>query len=113
MEIDSYSFGQIVIEGREYTSDVIVYPMRVDGAWWRKEGHRLSLDDLRGVIEADPETVVVGTGAVGAMVVPKDVLDHLESRRIRVVVLRTGEAVEAYNRLSKGGRVIAALHLTC
>lgn len=113
MQIDFYAFGRIVIEGREYTTDVIIFPKRVDSAWRRKEGHRLSVEDMRGVIEADAETVVIGTGAVGEMVVPPDVIAHLEALRIRVIVLRTTEAVETYNRILGSGRVVAALHLTC
>jgi len=113
MRVDLYQFGRIVVEGREYTTDVLIFPKRVDSAWRRKEGHRLSLDDLRSVIESDPETIVIGTGAYGAMTVPPDIVAQLEARKIRVVVFRTREAVEAYNRLYKAGRVAAALHLTC
>jgi len=29
-KIESYGFGEIVIDGRRYSSDVIVYPERVD-----------------------------------------------------------------------------------
>jgi len=32
MKIDSYSFGRIVIDGQVYTSDVIIYPDRVDAS---------------------------------------------------------------------------------
>ncbi|MEQ8191120.1 MAG: hypothetical protein ABRQ39_24360 [Candidatus Eremiobacterota bacterium] len=45
--IDSYDFGTIKISGKTYKSDVIIYPDRVDGKWWRKEGHSLHPDDLR------------------------------------------------------------------
>ena len=48
MHIDSYSFGQIVIDARAYASDVIIYSDRVDAAWWRKEGHRLHPEDIAG-----------------------------------------------------------------
>jgi len=113
MKIDLYAFGRILVEGREYTTDVIIYPKSVDAAWRRKEGHRLSTEDLRGVIEADPEIVVIGTGALGKMTVPPEVVADLEVRRIRVVVLKTKNAVETYNRIRGTGRVVAAIHLTC
>jgi hypothetical protein len=44
--IESYDFGVLRIDGKEYHSDVIIYPesspggCRVDGSWWRKQGHR-------------------------------------------------------------------------
>jgi hypothetical protein len=113
MKIDFYAFGRILVEGREYTTDVLIFPKRVDAAWRRKEGHRLAAEDLQSVVEADAETVVIGTGAVGAMTVPPEVVAALEARRIRVIVLRTKEAVETYNRIRGSGRVAAALHLTC
>jgi hypothetical protein len=40
-KIESYRFGEIVIDGRRYSNDVIIYPDRVDGKWWREEGHSL------------------------------------------------------------------------
>jgi hypothetical protein len=33
-KIESYHFGEIVIDGRRYSSDVIIYPDRVEGQWW-------------------------------------------------------------------------------
>jgi hypothetical protein len=28
------------------TSDLIIYPERIDANWWRREGHRLTPEDL-------------------------------------------------------------------
>jgi len=33
--IESYSFGQMVIDGQEYTSDLIIFPDRINSSWWR------------------------------------------------------------------------------
>ena len=44
--IDSYHFGQIMINGEKYSSDVIIFPDRVQGEWWRKKGHELGLEDI-------------------------------------------------------------------
>jgi hypothetical protein len=113
MKIDHYSWGKIIIDGNAYTSDVIIFPDRVNASWWRKEGHSLYVEDLKDVIAANPESVVIGTGALGAMKVPKETVEHLESRGISVHVEKTGNAVELFQRLQKGKKVIAALHLTC
>lgn len=111
--IELYSFGRIVVDGKEYTSDVIIYPDRVDGNWWRKEGHRLQVVDIEKVIEEKPEIMIVGTGASGLMVVPKEIENYITGKGIKLVVDTTKEACDAYNRLSKLGKTIAALHLTC
>lgn len=113
MKIEHYSFGRITIDGKIYTSDVIVYPGRVNSSWWRKEGHNLHVEDLKDVIDAKPETVIIGTGNLGVMKVPKETISHLESKGIKVHVERTGKAVELFNKLQKDKIVIAALHLTC
>ncbi len=44
--INSYRFGKIVVNGRNYSSDVIVFPDRIQGSWWRHKGHELSLKDI-------------------------------------------------------------------
>lgn len=113
MKIEHYSFGSITVDGKTYTSDVIIYPGRVDSSWWRKEGHNLHIVDLTDVINAKPQVLVIGTGASGLMKVLKETLSHLESKGIEVHVERTDKAVELYNKLQKDKIVIAAFHLTC
>ncbi len=113
MVIEHYSFGRITIDGKTYTSDVIIYPRRVDSSWWRKEGHNLQIADLADVIQATPQILVIGTGDLGVMRVPKETVSHLVSKGIEVHVERTDEAVELFNKLQKDKVVIAALHLTC
>jgi hypothetical protein len=113
MKIERYSFGSITIDGRTYTSDVIIYPERVDASWWRKEGHILNIVDLKDIINAKPEVLVVGTGSPGLMKVPKETLSHLESKGIEVHVSLTANAVELFNNLQSERKVIAAFHLTC
>ncbi|HIQ22802.1 MAG TPA: hypothetical protein EYH34_16375, partial [Planctomycetes bacterium] len=80
--IDSYEFGRIVIDGQTFTSDVIIFPDRVDANWWRKEGHRLQLADLEGIWEAQPELLVVGTGATGRMEVAPEVARRLSDQGV-------------------------------
>lgn len=113
MTIESYTFGHIVINGRAYTSDVIIYPHRVDALWWRKEGHRLQPGDLEEVVGEKPEILVAGTGYFGHMKVAPETSDYLASQGIEVIAERTQEAWQTYNRLSQNRKVVAALHLTC
>lgn len=113
MHIDNYAFGKMVIDGRPYTSDVIVYPDRVDSPWWRKEGHLLQKADLKGIIAAAPETLVIGTGFSGVMKVPEQTVNFLNSKGITVFIEKTGRAVELFNEKRSGGKVIGAFHLTC
>ncbi len=115
MRIQEYSFGRIKIDGREYHEDVIIFPHRVSPGWWRREGHRLNLEDLKEVLDFRPKLLVVGTGSYGRMVVADNVYNVLEDMNIGLVVLPTPKACEEYNKqLEKGmEKVVAALHLTC
>lgn len=111
--IDSYRFGQIIINGKEYSSDVIIFPDRVQDNWRRNKGHELSLQDITGVITENPDVLVVGTGDYGLMKVLPEVQHEAEARNIQLIVQPTGEAYDIYNQLRHSQRVISALHLTC
>ncbi len=113
MVIEQYSFGRITIDGKTYTSDVVIYPGRIDSSWWRKEGHKLQIEDLTDVIAAKPQILIVGMGAYGVMKVPENTLAHLQSKGIEVHAANTDKAVDLFNELQKGRVVVAALHLTC
>lgn len=108
-----YRFGCITIDGKDYHSDVLVFPDRVDDRWWRKEGHRLSLEDLKGVLGEEPDTLVVGTGYFGRMAIDPEVPKALEQKGITLIAHTTGKAWEEFNRLKGSQKVVAALHLTC
>ena len=111
--IESYAFGKIVVDGRSYTSDVILLPGGARPHWWRQEGHSLHPDDLQQVVEAKPGVLVIGTGNVGLMQVPQPTLDYVTAQGIRVEIHRTAEACQRYNELAQQEQAAAALHLTC
>ncbi|MFQ5763878.1 MAG: Mth938-like domain-containing protein [Rhodospirillales bacterium] len=115
MRITVYDFGRIVVDGETHTRDVIIHPGRVEGEWWRKEGHRLDVDDLAHVWDSEPQTLVVGTGYHGNMVIPQETADYVRAKGIEILAARTPDAVAEFNRLAQepGRRVVAALHLTC
>ena len=113
--ITSYSFGRIVVDGREFRKDLIILP---DGSihhpWWRETGHRLSLADIGPVLEAAPEILVVGMGSPGLMKPESGLVIQLADRGITVKAKSTRKAVLMYNALREGGEDVAAcFHLTC
>ena len=114
MKIEKYSFGSITINGKEYTKDVIIFPDKVLSPWWREEGHSLSLKDLKDVIESAPNLLIIGTGAYGAMDIPKEILQKLKEKNIETVSAKTEEATKLYNeKLEENKNIIACFHLTC
>ena len=114
MQIDSYQFGKIVIDGTVYSSDCLIIANSVKANWRRKQGHLLSVEDVQPVIKAKPAFLVVGCGASGLMKVSQDIGHVLREHRIELFAANTNKAVVKFNELSgKGENVAGALHLTC
>ncbi|MBM1154638.1 Mth938-like domain-containing protein [archaeon] len=116
--IEAYSFGRMRVDGREYSRDLIILPTEIQPNWWRKEGHSLCVEDLEYVMkynEQNPlEVLVIGTGYMGCMRVPSEVVRAIEERGIKVIVTDTRRAVDLYNQYaSSGKRTAGAFHLTC
>jgi len=115
LRIERYSFGSMTVEGREFTSDLLIYPDgRVQDNWRRAQGHSLSVYDITNVLDEAPEKLVIGTGASGMMRVPESVLEFCKNRGIEVEVYPTASAVTRFNEASEAGTAVAAcFHLTC
>ncbi|AEA46130.1 Mth938-like domain-containing protein [Archaeoglobus veneficus] len=114
MLIEDYGFGRIVVKGRTYTSDVIVFWDGSVKEWWRKKGHYADINDVKSVLDAKPEVIVFGTGKYGAMKVDENAVKELEKMGIHVEVDITERATKIFNDLvAAGKRAVLAAHLTC
>lgn len=111
--IESYSYGSIIINGKSYYSDVIIYPERVKGSWWRKRGHDLCFDDIKEVLDYKSEILIIGKGKFGIMRVSNSVQEEIKKIGIDLFVSKTPEAVKKYNEVLNMKIVVAALHLAC
>lgn len=114
MKIEKYSFGSILIDGKKYRKDVIIFPDHVFSPWWREQGHSLSENDLDKIYDYEPDILIIGTGARGVMDVPSSVRKKTEERGIKTYVMRTEEAASKFNKfMNEERKAVAALHLTC
>lgn len=122
--IESYEFGAIVIDGKRYTSDVIVLPERVIDGWWRKEGHKVHVEDLEEILkhQPKPEVLIVGTGYYGLVEILPKAENILKSLGIELVARPTREACHTFSKLlqnnlsvneAKRKVIVGAFHLTC
>jgi hypothetical protein len=113
--IDKYSFGHIIINGKEYTSDVKIFGNlnHVQANWWRELGHTMALPDIQDILNDPPEVLIIGTGSAGVMKVPEKVITHIKSTGIELIIERTPEACNIFNKLHETKNVVAALHITC
>jgi len=113
MRIQSYRFGEIVIEGKSYSDDLIVFADRVQAGWLREEGHVLQVADLKEALEAEPEVLIVGTGTQQGMKVASEVVTHTKKAGIELLAFDTRMACQMFNELVGKRKVVAVLHLTC
>ncbi len=113
MIISDFSFGRIVVNGKTYSKDVIIFPDQIFSPWRRGEGHLLQIDDLVEVVKTDITEVIIGTGYYGSMKVPSDVIEFLKDKGITTSINKTPDAADVFNRTISERAAIAALHLTC
>ena len=111
--INGYRFGYILINGVEYTSDVKILHDHIVSNWWRKEGHKLSVDDIKDILMDPPEVIIIGTGSSGAMKVPESIKQIINEKGIELIIETTKIACEKFNEMSVNKKVATALHLTC
>ena len=113
--ITSYAFGKMSVDGRRYTSDLMILPDgRVRKNWRRQTGHVLTPEDLSELTKAHPGMIIAGTGSHGRMVPSPDLKAALAEKGIEVQAMDTASAAALYNRLiSQGGFPAACFHLTC
>jgi len=115
MHIDRFRFGSVRIDGTDYTQDLIILGGVVQSPWRREAGgHIFAPADLSKIIDAAPDVVCLGTGAVGMVTIEEATITAFEAVGTEVIVDRTGKIIEVFNTLVAEGRnVAAALHLTC
>lgn len=113
MKIESFTFGNITIEGKTYTSDVVVYPDRVETSWLREEEHRPQIREFFDIVKSEPEILIIGTGYAGVLSIPDQIRNYLTSKGIEVRVEKTKQAIEMFNELRNKEKVVAVLHISC
>jgi hypothetical protein len=113
MRIEAFTFGNITIEGKTYTTDVIVYTDHVEDNWVREEEHRPQISEFADIVKSDPEILIIGTGYAGVLSIPDQIRNYLTSKGIEVRVEKTKQAIEMFNVLRHKEKVVAALHITC
>lgn len=112
--IDSFSFGQIVVNGKTYSNDIKIIDESVIPEWWRKSGHTVSPEDVTDLLESSSEFVVIGKGKPGFMTATPEVRRLFEQRGITLLEEKTSRAIQTFNRLHREGKkVCAGFHLTC
>ena len=114
LNIETYSFGRIVITGITYTDDIKIVRGMVVSNWWRKRGHRVDVGDVKDVLDSSANILVIGKGEPGLMRATSKLREILENKGIQLIETSTSKAVNIFNQLLREGKdVSAGFHLTC
>ncbi len=112
MNIDKYSFGSVVVDGKTYKNDILIVAQKIK-EWWRERGHLLQNVDLKEVWSEKPDVLIVGKGASGVMDVAPEVKNNCAKLGIELISAQSPRAVKKFNKLSQKRDVAFGIHLTC
>ena len=113
MRITGYTFGEITIDGKNYSRDVIISGNTVYPNWRREKGHKVKQADLETVLTAHTVRIFIGTGYSGMVHAGHSLESYCSEHGIELKLMRTQKAVERFNQIGPSDDTIWALHLTC
>jgi hypothetical protein len=110
-KIDSSYFGSIIIDGKKYNKDVVIF---WDGEIQEKDGfHVFSKSELQDLLMRDPELIIIGTGNVGNVKIEPAAEIFARVNGVQLISKLTPQAIEDFNKYSRKKKTIAVLHITC
>jgi polyphosphate kinase 2 (PPK2 family) len=111
--VDEFEYGAIEIDRQTYKSDVMILPDGSVKTWQHDDEHTLHLKDLKGIIKAKPEVLVIGLGTIGNVVLEAKAEQKLQDEAVEVMAFKTDKACETYNAIRGQQRVAAIFHVDC
>jgi len=114
-KVDELRFGSIIIEGRKYHRDVLIF---ADGTVKKRKGgllmfgsHKIKRKEIEELAKDTPEVIVIGTGTDG---VAKLATEAESWNDLSLLVQPSYDAVDKLNELIEQRKKAAALiHITC
>jgi hypothetical protein len=116
--IEKFKFGSITIDGKTYTSDVIIRP---DGEVKKRKkklskdvygtSHTISLEEAKHVFKKSAKTLIIGGGQFGRVKLSAEATDYLAKKGCEVTLLPTPKAIQAWNETEY--ETIGLFHITC
>ena len=112
VHIDSVNFGEIVINGKIFDSDMTLF-------WngkmsYRSKEHLVEMGEFMKILMSKPEIVVIGIGMQGAVKIAPEVAEWAENVKVKIYTEVTPKAAEMFNAfVSEGRRTAGIFHVTC
>jgi hypothetical protein len=117
-KIDSFNFGFIVVDEKQYTYDVVILPdgtvkERTPGKG-RLGSHTVTRGEIEALIKDQPDSILIGTGVDGMCRLARDAEFYMLEPNVNLTMLTSPQIVKKYNQHVEDGEKVAALiHVTC
>jgi hypothetical protein len=117
-KIDSFNFGFIVVDDKQYTRDVIILPdgtvKERDSGKGRLGSHSIARSEVESLTRSQPDVILIGTGVQGMARLARDAEHFLMEPSLNLTLLPSPQIVKKYNQYIEDGEKVAALiHVTC
>ena len=106
--IDEFKYGFFKVDRKEHYGDIKIINDKVK-QWPSRERFILRKEDLKDIIEAKPDILIIGTGATGLLQVSKELQMELQQLRIKIYIEKTVQACQRYNKLKRELKNVHAL----
>lgn len=107
--IDSYTADSIIINGKPYTSSLIISPKQLILDWEPESFSSLATQHFDRITALEPEIIILGTGHQ-IHFPDEQIIAQILELNIGLETMDTGAACRCYNLLiSEGRNVVAAL----
>jgi hypothetical protein len=114
----SGEFGKIVVDGKEYSKDIIIKKGKVEKRkkkaskeFKEKNGHTPLTD--KEEIPWKCKTLLIGTGFEGALPIDENVHKKASKRGVELKIMKTGDLINHINELEIMDDINAIIHITC
>jgi hypothetical protein len=117
-KIDSFNFGFIVVDDKQYSQDVIILPdgtvKERNSGKGRLGSHSIARSEVENLTRWGPDVILIGTGVSGMARLAHDAEFYLNKPDINLTLLPSHQVVKKYNQYIEDGEKVAALiHVTC
>ena len=114
-KIDNYIYGCITINRKDYKKDI--YITANNAVVTRKRTlNRNTLEvspaEIKFLLKAEPDVIVIGTGKIGWLKVPKEIPKLCKKANVKLEIFTTKKAGNRFNWYFGKNRVAGLFHIT-
>lgn len=118
VKIDGMGFGWIMVDGKKYRHDVVIFPSgrvkRRKGGFLMFGSHSFKQKEFEELCVEKADIIVVGTGTNGVAKISEEAEEYLKKSKVKLIVLPSLEATKKFNELIEDKKKVGAIiHVTC